>query len=611
MARVIGIDLGTTNTCVAYVEDGMPTIISNKAGYKITPSVVAITPSGKRLVGHAAKRQALTNPSNTVFAAKRLIGRSWDSPSVQAALISSPFDLVEGPNKDVRVKLHGKIYSIPEIQAMILSEMRRIAEEYIKEPVEKAVVTVPAYFKDAQRQATKDAGRIAGLDVIRIVNEPTAAALAYGYGKSMHKKIAVYDLGGGTFDISVLEINEGVYEVLTSNGDTFLGGEDFDSRIMEWVLDEFYQDYGIDLREDKMAIQRLKDAAESAKISLSTVQETEINLPFIATDDKKQPLHIQKKITREDLEGMVEDLIERTIDICARALRDANLKPEDLDSVLLVGGQTRMPLIQARVTDFFQNAPYKTLNPDEAVSLGAAIQGNMLLESQEQSTLLLDLTPYNLGIMVAGGYFKEIIPKDSPIPISKSHMFTTESDFQEKVRVVVVQGGGSKGEGEGDEESAVLGEFILEDIKRAPRGETKIKVFFELDSNGVLKVSARDMDTSKQQTISLSAYSYLTEKEIRGMIEDSRGYTLEQEADELMQGVRFNIEKTLTSIAEMLPKLEGYFNSSEDNRLALEKIRNLISSADEALRTDNRERMVELEEYLKRTEGILKAALQS
>jgi len=596
---------------VAYVEDGVPTIISNKAGYKITPSVIAITPSGKRLVGHAAKRQALTNPSNTVFAAKRLIGRSWDSPSVQAALISSPFDLVEGPNKDVRVKLHGKIYSIPEIQAMILSEMRRIAEEYIKEPVEKAVVTVPAYFKDAQRQATKDAGRIAGLDVIRIVNEPTAAALAYGYGKSMHKKIAVYDLGGGTFDISVLEINEGVYEVLTSNGDTFLGGEDFDSRIMEWVLDEFYQEHGIDLREDKMAIQRLKDAAESAKISLSTVQETEINLPFIATDDKKQPLHIQKKISREDLEGMVEDLIERTVDICARALRDANMKPEDLDSVLLVGGQTRMPLIQARVTDFFQNAPYKTLNPDEAVSLGAAIQGNMLLESQEQSTLLLDLTPYNLGIMVASGYFKEIIPKDSPIPISKSHMFTTESDFQEKVRVVVVQGGAKGSGGEGEEDSAVLGEFILEDLKRAPRGETKIKVFFELDSNGVLKVSARDMDTSKQQTISLSAYSYLTEKEIRGMIEDSRGYTLEQEADERMQEVRFNVEKMFQSISDMLPRLDSYFNSSEENKQALDKIRNLVDRATEALEKDDRERMVELEEYLKRTEEILRAAMMS
>ncbi len=606
MTRVIGIDLGTTNTCVAFVEDGVPTIISNKAGYKITPSVVAITLSGKRLVGHAAKRQALTNPTNTVFAGKRLIGRSWDSPSVQAALISSPFQLVEGPNMDVRVKLHEKIYSIPETQAMIMAEMRRVAEEYVKEPIEKAVVTVPAYFKDAQRQATKDAGRVAGLDVIRIVNEPTAAALAYGYGKSIHKKVAVYDLGGGTFDISVLEINEGVYEVLTSNGDTFLGGEDFDSRIMEWILDEFYQEHGIDLREDKMAVQRLKDAAESAKISLSTVHETELNLPFISTDEKKQPLHIQQTITRDELEAMVEDLVERTIDISARALRDANLKPDELDSILMVGGQTRMPLVQERITEFFQNSPYKTLNPDEAVSLGAAIQGNMLVESQEQSTLLLDLTPYNLGIMVAGGYFKEIIPKDSPIPISKSHMFTTEADYQDKVRVVVLQG-----EGNENDENAILGEFVLEDIKKAPRGQTKIKVFFELDSNGVLKVSARDMDTGKQQTISLSAYSYLTEGEIQGMIEDSRGYSLEQEADELMQGVRFSVERMLDRIFGMLPKLEDYFQSSSANKQALIKITDLTDRARQALDSDDKEQIVELEDYLKRTEDILKSAMES
>ena len=429
MSIVIGIDLGTTNSCVAFIDDGVPKVIPNKSGYKITPSVVAITPSGKRLIGYAAKRQAITNPTNTVFAAKRYIGRSFESPIVQSAQISCPFEMVEGPNKDIRIKLQNKVYSIPEIQAMVLAEMRKVAEEHVGQTVDKAVITVPAYFKDPQRQSTKDAGTIAGLDVIRIINEPTAAALAYGYGKITNKKIAIYDLGGGTFDISILEINDGVYEVLTSNGDTFLGGEDFDSRIMEWLLDEFYQEHGIDLRDDKMAIQRLKDAAENAKISLSSVNDTEINLPFIATSSQQQPLHLQKSLSREDLEEMVEDLIERTIDICSKAVRDSQLRREEIDSVLLVGGQTRMPLVQDAVTEFFQNAPQKSLNPDEAVALGAAIQGNMLVESKSQSMLLLDLTPHSLGIAITGGYFKEIISKDSPIPISKSHIFHHRTGF--------------------------------------------------------------------------------------------------------------------------------------------------------------------------------------
>ena len=604
MGKVIGIDLGTTNSCVAIVEDGTPVVIPNKAGYKITPSVIAITASGKRLIGHAAKRQAITNPTNTVFSAKRFIGRQFDSPTVQSALISSPFELVEGPHKDVRIKLHSKVYSIPEVQAMLLTEMRKIAEDHTGETVEKAVITVPAYFRDPQRQATKDAGLIAGLDVIRIINEPTSAALVYGYGKHVqNKKIAVYDLGGGTFDISILEINEGVYEVITSNGDTFLGGEDFDSRIMEWLLDEFYQEHGLDLRDDKMAIQRLKDAAETAKISLSTVLETEINLPFIATDGNQQPLHLQKKLTRDDLEEMVEDLVERTVDICTRALRDAQLRVEDVDSVLLVGGQTRMPMVQKSVAAFFQTSPLKNINPDKAVALGAAIQGNMLVESKGQNMLLLDLTPHALGIRITGGYFKEIISKDSPIPISKSHVFTTEADYQEAVRIVVVQGKGSE-----SNDNVTLGEFTLTDIKRAQRGETRIKVFFELDADGTLKVSARDMDTGQQQSITVSAYSYLTETEIQGMIEDHREYALEQEYDEMLGQVRSNVQSTVYYIDMVLPALEPHFKQSNESMVALKKIQSVVENAKAALENNDLEKLVKLQEYLKTTKEILQKA---
>jgi len=603
MANVIGIDLGTTNSCVAYVEDGVPIVVPNKSGYKITPSVVAITPSGKRLIGHSAKRQAITNPVNTVFGAKRFIGRTFDSSIVQSARISYAFELVEGPHKDVRISLHNKMYSVPEILAMILSEMRKVAEDHIGETITQAVVTVPAYFKDPQRQATKDAGAIAGLDIIRIINEPTAAALAYGYGKTVNKKIAIYDLGGGTFDISIMEIVDGVYEVITSNGDTFLGGEDFDNRIMDWLLDDFYEEYEIDLRDEKMAIQRLKDAAETAKISLSTVEETEISLPFIATDDNQQPLHLQQSLTREDLDLMVEDLVERTVEICDRAVRDSELRIDEIDAILLVGGQTRMPYVQAAVAEFFQTTPLKNLNPDEAVSLGAAIQGSMLYDDKEQGPLLLDLTPHALGIQITGGYFKEIISKDSPIPISKSHVFTTESDYQESVRIVILQG-----EGEGSEDNTILGDFILEDINRASRGETKIKVFFDLDADGTLKVSARDMDTGQQQSITVSAYSYLTNTEITSMIEDNREYTLEQEYDEMLGKVRSNVESMIFYIEDSLPKLTEKFSGSKEQKQALKRIKGVVKKAKSALNSTDVEKMVEVETYLKKTRDILKTS---
>ncbi len=604
MSIVIGIDLGTTNTCVAHIEDGVPIVTPNKSGYKITPSVVAITPSGKRLIGHAAKRQAITNPTNTVFAAKRFIGRPFNSPQVQSALISCPFQLVEGEHGDVRVKLNEKIYSAQEIQSMILGEMKAIAEEYMGEAVDKAVITVPAYFKDPQRQSTRDAGRIAGLDVIRILNEPTAAALAYGLKAEGNKKIAVYDLGGGTFDISILEISEDVYEVITSNGDTFLGGEDFDSRIMEWLLDEFFQEYGIDLREDKMAIQRLKDAAETAKISLSSSSETEINLPFITTDGNQQPLHLQKDLSRDELEEMVEDLVERTIDICTKALQDGSLHVDAIDDIVLIGGQTRMPMVQNAVSDFFGKMPSKNINPDEAVALGAAIQGEMLTREGGDKSLLLDLTPHPLGIAITGGYFKEIIAKDTPIPVSKSHIFTTETDYQESVRIIAQQG-----QGEDIEDKIILGEFILDDIKRAQRGETRIKIFFDLDADGTLKVSARDMDTGEQQAITVSAYNYLTDNEIQDMIDDNREYALEQEYDNMVSKVQENVSSILNYIQNTLPALEQHFKGNEKNEAALKNIKQILAKANDALEKKDVEKLVELETFLLKTQSLIKNAI--
>ncbi len=604
MSIVIGIDLGTTNTCVAHIEDGVPIVTPNKSGYKITPSVVAITPSGKRLIGHAAKRQAITNPTNTVFAAKRFIGRPFNSPQVQSALISCPFQLVEGEHGDVRVKLNEKVYSAQEIQSMILGEMKAIAEEYMGEAVDKAVITVPAYFKDPQRQSTRDAGRIAGLDVIRILNEPTAAALAYGLKAEGNKKIAVYDLGGGTFDISILEISEDVYEVITSNGDTFLGGEDFDSRIMEWLLDEFFQEYGIDLREDKMAIQRLKDAAETAKISLSSSSETEINLPFITTDGNQQPLHLQKDLSRDELEEMVEDLVERTIDICTKALQDGSLHVDAIDDIVLIGGQTRMPMVQNAVSDFFGKMPSKNINPDEAVALGAAIQGEMLTREGGDKSLLLDLTPHPLGIAITGGYFKEIIAKDTPIPVSKSHIFTTETDYQESVRIIAQQG-----QGEDIEDKIILGEFILDDIKRAQRGETRIKIFFDLDADGTLKVSARDMDTGEQQAITVSAYNYLTDNEIQDMIDDNREYALEQEYDNMVSKVQENVSSILNYIQNTLPALEQHFKGNEKNEAALKNIKQILAKANDALEKKDVEKLVELETFLLKTQSLIKNAI--
>src|SRR5205809_529108 len=485
--KVIGIDLGTTNSCVAIVEDGTPVVIPNRGGYKTTPSMVAIAENGKRLVGHIAKRQAITNAENTVYAAKRLIGRKWGSAAVRSSREIMPYRIVEGPHDDVRIELRGRQYSIPELAAYVLQEMRTIAEEHLGTTVEKAVVTVPAYFNDGQRQATKDAGRIAGLDVIRIINEPTAAALAYGFGRNIERKVPVYDLGDGTFDISILEIGNGVFEVISTAGDTFLGGEDFDRRIIDWLVFGFEKQHGIDLRKDKMALQRLKDVAEKAKCELSSTRETEINLPFIISTGRNEALHLQTMLTRDKLEELTSDLIDRTVEICARTLEEAEIQKNQIEDVILVGGMTRMPRVQSAVAEFFGLEPCKGVHPDEVVALGAAIQGAALMDSSSEM-LLLDVTPHSLGIMIKGGYFHRLIPQNSTVPTQASHIFTTVKDNQTSVKILVLQG-----ENDRAEENELLGEFILTGLRKAKEGDVEIEVMFEISADGIVSVSARDL----------------------------------------------------------------------------------------------------------------------
>src|SRR5262244_3400337 len=521
--KVIGIDLGTTNSCVAIVEDGTPSVIPNRGGYKTTPSMVAIAENGKRLVGHIAKRQAITNAENTVYAAKRLIGRKWGSAAVRSSLEIMPYRIVEGPHDDVRIMLRDQVFSIPEISAYILQEMKLIAEEYLGEEVQKAVITVPAYFNDGQRQATKDAGRIAGLDVIRIINEPTASALAYGFGRNIERKVAVYDLGGGTFDISVLEIGNGVFEVISTAGDTFLGGEDFDRRIIDWLVFGFQKEHKVDLRKDKMALQRLKDVAEKAKCELSSIKETEINLPFIISTGRNDALHLQTMLTRDKLEELTTDLIDRTIEICARTLEDAEIQKAQIEDVILVGGMTR---VQAAVAEFFGLEPCKGVHPDEVVALGAAIQG-AALSDEKSDILLLDVTPHSLGIMIVGGYFHRLIEQNTTVPTSESHVFTTVKDNQTSVKILVLQG-----ESDRAEENELLGEFILTGLRRAVKGEVEVEVNFEISADGIVSVSAKDLETGLQQSIMVTATSGLTEDEIRRMVEANKDYMLEVRSGE-------------------------------------------------------------------------------
>jgi len=578
MEKVIGIDLGTTNSCVAIVENGVPTVIPNRGGYKTTPSMVAVTEAGKRLVGHIAKRQAITNAENTVYAAKRLIGRKWNSPQVKNAVATSSYRIVQGPHADVRIVLRDKEYSVSEISAMVLQEMKLIAEDYLGESVSKAVVTVPAYFNDNQRQATKDAGEIAGLDVIRIINEPTAAALSYGYGKNAEKTIAVYDFGGGTFDISILEIgSSGVFKVVATAGDTFLGGEDVDARIIDWLVHGFKEEHGIDLRQDRMALQRLKDAAEKAKCELSSVRETEVNLPFIISSGRNEALHLQRSIDRKTLEELSSDLIERTVDICRQTLEDAHLEKGDIEEVLLVGGMTRMPKIQQAVHDFFEKEPSKGVHPDESVALGASIQGAALIDDK-QEMVLLDVTPHALGIMTQGGYFEELIPQNTTVPTHRTKIFTTSRDNQTAVKIVVMQG-----ESERAEENELLGEFILTGLRRAPKGTVEIEVTFEINADGIVSVHAKDLETGKEQSIEVTASSGLTRDEIKTMIEGAKDYMVERRSTEEFEAAKQEAERIVGEIERLFPQVEQIVAASDFGRDAIEKARAIVSKARTAI----------------------------